>query len=107
MPWLATTIPALATLLQVPVGLLVKSFGNRAVAVMMVLGQLAFVAMGAICAFVPRDQLASWGYALIVIFVLQGIGRSTYEGANRATCVCICIFFDGRTYGRADGVVAP
>ena len=71
LPWMATTIPALAALLQVPVSLLVKAFGERAVATMMILGQLSFVAMGAICVFVSRDEIASWGYGIISLYVLQ------------------------------------
>jgi len=85
IPWMVTSIPALAAILQVPSGLLVKSLGNKAVVTMMCLGQAAFIAMGAICVFVSRDTLASWGVSIIVIFILQGIGRAAYEGANRAT----------------------
>ena len=71
LPWMATTIPALAALLQVPVSFLVKAFGEPAVATMMILGQLSFVAMGAICVFVSRDEIASWGYGIISLYVLQ------------------------------------
>ncbi len=51
----------------------------------MIVGQLSFVAVGAICVFASRDSLAGWGYGLASLFVLQGIGRSAYEGVNRAT----------------------
>lgn len=85
LPWFATSIPAIAAIMQVPVGLLVKKFGDKAVAGMMILGLLSFAAIGAICIWVTRDELAGWGYTIVILFVLQGFGRSAYEGANRAT----------------------
>ena len=58
-----------------PVGALVRSFGSPAIVFMMVLGLSSFTLLGFIVALVPTKTLGEWGYGVVVLYVLQGIGE--------------------------------
>ena len=55
----------------------------------MLIGQLAFVTLAAIIYFSPTNSLLDLGYGVIIFFLLQGLGRAAYEGANK---VSKCVF---------------
>ena len=74
---------ATAALLQLPFAFVARRVGKPP---LMLLGLSAFVALASICLAATTEQLGTW--ALIVpCYLLQGIGRASYEGTNRAVCV--------------------
>lgn len=71
---------ATAALLQVPFAFVARKLGKPP---LMLFGLGAFVVLATICLAATVEQLGTWGF-IIPCYLLQGIGRASYEGTNRA-----------------------
>jgi len=77
---LGTLVSFTAGALQVPTKLLRARVGRVP---LMLFGLLAFVAETTLILLLSPAQIGMWA-ALVPIYLLQGMGRSCYEGANKA-----------------------
>merc|ERR1712025_128076 len=84
LAYMAAAIPGVAAVCQIPFALTVRRFGNKAKIIMMLIGLSSFTALGGLVMF-NGEALRGWGYAIIVCYLLMGVGLASFEGANRAT----------------------
>lgn len=77
---LSALTAAVAAALQLPFGAISKRVGKIP---LMVFGLGAFVTLGCLCYTQSVHALGQWNL-LPVLYVLQGIGRASYEGTNKA-----------------------
>jgi len=72
-------LSALASVLSLIFGVVAKKIGKGPV---VALGSLAFLFLALLSRFV--GQPATWGWGVLVFYVLMGIGRAVYESTNKA-----------------------
>jgi hypothetical protein len=77
---MSATTAATAALLQLPFAFIARYIGKPP---LMLLGLTAFIALALICLCATTAQLGTWPF-IVPCFLLQGIGRASYEGTNRA-----------------------
>jgi MFS family permease len=79
--FMAATTALVAALCQVPFAKMSSTRLGKPP--FMILSLSAFVVLGALVAALPTATLGQWP-VLVLLYVLQGIGRAGYEGANKA-----------------------
>ena len=77
---MGTMVSFTAGVLQIPAKLLRARLGRVP---LMLVGLLAFVALSLLILLLRPEQLGGFG-ALVPIYLLQGLGRSCFEGTNKA-----------------------
>lgn len=77
---MGTLVSFTAGVLQVPTKLLRTRVGRVP---LMLFGLLSFVALALLILLLTPHEIGMWG-ALVPIYLLQGFGRSCYEGINKA-----------------------
>ena len=77
---MGTLVSFTAGVLQIPTKLLRARLGRVP---LMLVGLLAFVALSLLILLLRPEQLGGFG-ALVPIYLLQGLGRSCFEGTNKA-----------------------
>lgn len=81
--FLSAFTAVVAAVLQWPFKLLSGDMGLGK-APFMLLGSAAFAVLAVICMVDDEDAISAWGW-MIALYGLQGIGRASFEGTNRAT----------------------
>lgn len=72
-------LSALASGLSLALGIVARKIGKGPV---VALGSLAFLLLGVLSKFVGHPE--TWGWGVLVFYVLMGIGRAVYESTNKA-----------------------
>jgi len=83
--WLTAIIPLAATMVSYPLVLSGQTLiGKRSG---LVLGGVVFGVVGILACAITQQQLESFGWGIVIFFILMGIGRGVYETTNKAALV--------------------
>lgn len=77
--YVASVDPCMATLISLPISWLAKRIGKCAI---LVAGAASSICVALVVIVVPLASLESLKWGLVFIFMLSGIGRGVFEGAN-------------------------
>lgn len=72
-------LSALASVLSLGLGFVARRVGKGPV---IALGAVAFMLLGVLSKFVGHPE--TWGWGVLVFYVLMGVGRAVYESTNKA-----------------------
>ena len=71
-------LSALASVLSLGLGFVARKVGKGPVIAM---GAVAFLLLGVLSRYVGHPE--TWGWGVLVFYVLMGVGRAVYESTNK------------------------